>query len=146
MEKGVRINYKDMANGTLDKEEKECYSKRVRYFTDNTISDDKLIKFKADYVSKVTRQGIKFFLEGRCKLFPCKKNFEYLNQKKGLLCRWCESVTETEDHVLENCEHCPFSNLMTSKDFFRDDPTIINRVKRTGTTLYKEYYKRNMKW
>ena len=132
-----------MANGTLDKEERECYSKRVRYFTDNINHN---IKFKADYVSKVTRLGIKFFLEGRCKLFPCKKNFEYLNQKKGLLCRWCEREIETEDHVLEKCDNCPFSKLMTSKDFFIDDPMIINRVKKSGITLYKEYHKRNMKW
>ena len=146
MEKGVRINYKDMANGTLDKEKSECYSKRVRYFANNASRDEKTIKFKADYASKVTRLGIKYFLEGRCKLFPCKKNFEYLNLKKGLLCRWCERETETEDHVLEKCDKCPFSNLMKSNDFFSDDPLIINKAKNSGTLLYKEYNKRNMKW
>ena len=146
MEKGVRINYKDMANGTLDKEKVECFSKRVRYFANNATKDERGIKFKAEYASRVTRLGIKFFLEGRCKLFPCKKNFEYLNLKKGLLCRWCEKETETEDHVLEKCNKCPFSNLMKSEDFFSDDPLIINMVKNSGTLLYKEYNKRNMKW
>ena len=145
-EKGVKINYKDMANGTLDKEKTECFSKRVRYFVNNATKDEREIRFKAEYASKVTRLGIKYFLEGRCKLFPCKKNFEYLNLKKGLLCRWCEKENETEDHVLENCEKCPFSNLMTSENFFSDDPPTINKVKNTGTLLYREYNKRNMKW
>ena len=147
MEKGIRINYKDMANGTLDKEKKERYSKRVRYFADNVTNKGmNPIRFKADYVSRVNRSGVKFILEGRCKLFPCKKNFEYLNLKKGLLCRWCERECETEEHVLEKCDKSPFSNLMKREDFFSDDPITINKVKKSGILLYKEYNKRNMKW
>ena len=118
---------------------------RIKYYKEN-IEKFGEIKFGADYMNYVNRNGMKNMIEGRCRLFPCKSNFRYLN--KSIICRWCgkNDCPEEESHILERCSKCPIVKKFISEDFFSNNKEKIKNICKNMKIYYRELAERGERW
>ena len=134
----------DEKNAELMKAELEtlCRTKKhnkiLKHYRDNSKkNNDENLVFKAGYVEKFTRFGVKNIVEGRCLLFPCRANYQHVNRGKAH-CRWCKDTTklETETYVSSECKASPIYQKGQTLDFFSNDLNILNGIVKT----IKKYY------
>ena len=151
LNKKLRISAIDLMKKSIDKDAREKGVDggggkiRIKYYKEN-IEKFGEIKYGADYMEYVNRDGMKNMIEGRCRLFPCKENFRYLN--KSITCRWCKrsDCPESEKHILERCKECPIVEKFISEDFFSNDKMKIKNICKSMKIYYEELRKRGERW
>ena len=126
----------------------KLHNKILKHYRDNTrnANSGELV-FRATYVEKFTRFGTKNIIESRCKLFPCKDNFNHMNRGK-ISCRWCKDGTkhETEVHLTRFCLASPIYNTFDPQDFFSNDLTELKKIDKNIKMYYSELRSRGERY
>ena len=60
----------------------------------------------------------------------CKDNEKCFNCQEKLKCRACNQVTETQEHVLNECEtlHPGPGTKVSTEDIFKEDPKTLRTI------------------
>ena len=87
---------------------------------------------KANYMKKLTRPQASTIFKARSRMLPVKNNFR--NKHQTQTCRACGNHTETQQHVLEECEvlHLVGEFKVYSNEIFSNN---TNNLKTTATNI-----------
>ena len=87
---------------------------------------------RANYMKKLTRPQASIIFKARSRMLPVKNNFR--NKHQTQTCRACGNHTETQQHVLEECEvlHLVGEFKVYSNEIFSNN---TNNLKTTATNI-----------
>ena len=117
---------------------------KVKFYTDNNKSWKP--GKRAEYMDKLYRNETSTIFRARTRMLDIKNNFKgkYINHKcnnckdnekcfncqEKLKCRACNQVTETQEHVLNECEtlHPGPGTKVSTEDIFKEDPKTLRTI------------------
>ena len=99
--KNNKVNNKDNKKNNFNLTKKR---KLVHQYLTRTQNEERT--FKKNYINKYNKNQTKAIIETRMGLFPCNNNYKHIKNETDK-CRFCQEATETEDHLLKECELSP---------------------------------------
>ena len=135
--KGEKTSVKHRVNNKI----KEWFKERIEKESKNKSKVQHLLEGikknwetekRANYMKKLTRPQASNIFKARSRMLPVKNNFR--NKHQTQTCRACGNHTETQQHVLEECEvlHLVGEFKVYSNETF---PNNTNNLKTTATNI-----------
>ena len=110
--------------------EKESNKSKVQNLLDGVTNWEP--QKRANYMKKLTRPQASTIFKARSRMLPVNNNFR--NKHQTQTCRACDNHTETQQHVLEECEvlHLVGEYKVYTNEIFSNN---INNLKTTATHI-----------